>query len=563
MLKIPYGIIDYKKLVTEGYYYIDKTMYLETLEEVGDVLIYLRPGRFGKSLFTSMLYYYYDIKSKDNFKSLFCNTYIYNNPTKNKNNYYILKLDFSGITTSNKNSLELEEEFLKKISDSIKRFNDDYKVSAVADYNNNTAGGLLLQFLSYFKSLDLDNKLYILIDEYDNFTNAILEGEAERFKNIVGNEGFVKNFYATIKEYIGLGVIDRVFITGICPITLDSMTTGFNIATDVSNDVRLNSMIGLTHEEVKKMLVDMEIDNQEEVFNLMVDNYDGYLFNKNSENRIFNATLVMYFLKYYYDFNKIPEQLLDPNIAFNYGKVENLLKLQNNEFYKEIIDTILKYDTVNGSLKLKFNLEVPFNRDDIISLLYYFGYLTLNNASYGNSIDFKVPNKVMQKIYSEYFLKILNDAKIFIDNRKRVEAIKEIVTTSKIELISRYVEEILRLSDNRIFMNLDEKYIQIIYFSLLVDSSEYNIYNEYPCKCGYIDLYLKGNCEEFKNDIMIELKYIKLKEYRKNKKILDIKREEAREQLKQYSKDERINSENLKRYVVIFIGNNLKLIEEV
>ena len=337
MKKIPYDIWNYRKLQEEGYVYVDKTMYLEKLEDVGSTLVYLRPGRFGKTLFTSMMYYYYDINSKDLFETLFKDTYVYKNPTKLKNKYYVLKLDFSNIETYNKDEFSLGNEFTDKVRDAITYFNNYYKVNFEID-STLSSNMLIRKFILYFNSLNFQEKLYILIDEYDNFTNAILEGSGDRFKSLVGNEGIVKNFYSTIKEYVGLGIVDRVFITGICPITLDSMTTGFNIATDISRDIRFTTMIGLTHDEVKELTKEIDKEKRDNIYKLMLDNYDGYLFNKDQEFRSFNATLVMYFLKNYYDFNKIPDSLIDVNIAFNYGKVENLIKLYGNNYYKDILN---------------------------------------------------------------------------------------------------------------------------------------------------------------------------------------------------------------------------------
>lgn len=561
MIKIPYGIIDYKVLREDNYYYVDKTDYIEKLEDIGRVVTYLRPGRFGKSLFTSMLNYYYDVNSESLFASLFKGTYVYDNPTRDKNNYYILKFDFSGMTTSGMDNKGLETEFLVKIADGIKDFNDKYKVSANTNFEGYTPNRLLLEFLSYFRSLDLDHKLYILIDEYDNFTNAILEGNGERFKSIVGNEGFIKAFYAVIKEYYGLGVIDRVFITGICPITLDSMTTGFNIVTDISSDREFNSMIGLTHEEVKKLISDIEPKKQKEIFDLMVKNYDGYLFNYKLDTRVFNATLVMYFLRDYYRYNQIPDELMDSNIAFNYGKIENLLKLQNNEYWYDIIDSILKTGEVTGELKNKFNLSDDFDHDDIVSLLYYFGYLTIKEIGIGNTIIFKIPNYVMKELYSNYFLKLLRDNDIKVDSNIIIECIKEIIFEGKIDKISNYISEILKYNDNRVFRNFDEKYIEVLYFGLLTGKREFTIYNEYPCSNGYIDVMFFRNNKLCKYDIMIELKYIKKSDYSDD--LLKKKNKEASEQLVKYSLDDRIDKDKLKRYVVIFVGNDVKMIEEV
>ena len=563
MFKIPYGISDYKVLKEEGYYYVDKTMYLEKLEDIGKVLVYLRPGRFGKTLFTSMMNYYYDINAKDKFNILFKDTYVFDNPTINKNNYYILKFDFSGITSAGKGKEDLEKEFIRKVSDGIKKFNSHYGYNAKTDYDNITPNGLLLEFLSYFRSLNLENKIYILIDEYDNFTNAILEGHGDRFKDIVGNEGFLKGFYAVIKEYYGT-IVDRVFITGICPITLDSMTTGFNISTDISRDIEFNSMVGLTHKEVKYLIKDIEPKKQEEIFNLMINNYDGYLFSKECESKVFNATLVMYFMKEYNRFLKEPTNLLDTNIAFNYGKVENILKLQNNNFYKEIIDTIFKAGTISGELKPKFNLSVDFDKNDIISLLYYFGYLTIDRKEiYDDDTIFRVPNYVINETYHNYFQKLLRDINIDIDNSIVREAVKEMANDGKIDKLTNYVGKILKKSDNRIFMKFDERYIQTVYFTLLISNRLFNSYIEYPCSNGYIDLIFFSNSELCKYDIMIELKYLKVKEYRRNRKLLSIKKEEAINQLNAYSGDERIDKNKLRRYVVIFVGHDLKVLEEV
>ena len=563
MLKIPYGISDFKTLKEDNYYYVDKTMYLEKLENIGRVLVYLRPGRFGKTLFTSMLSYYYDVNCKDEFNLLFKDTYVYDNPTKNKNNYYILKFDFSGISSNEKEIKDLEKEFTNRLIQGIEVFNKKYSTKVEVD-SNNSPNGILGEFITKFNSLCLNHKLYIIIDEYDNFTNAILEGNGNRFKSIVGNEGFIKAFYAIIKEYCGLGIVDRVFITGICPVTLDSMTTGFNISTDISTDIEFNSMIGLTRDEVRELIKDIDIDKQNEIFELMLKNYDGYLFNKNSNDRVFNATLVMYFMKEYNRFLEVPNSLLDTNIAFNYGKIGNLLRLQNNMFYTEILDTILKIGTISGRLKLKFNLEQDFDQDDIISLLYYFGYLTIKDSSYGNNLKFTIPNYTMTELYTNYFLSLLQTYnKININGNITDYFLEEIINEGKIERITKYIEEILVLSSNRTLINFDEKYIQLLYFSLLIGKKEFYIYNEYPSSNGYIDLMLFRNNDLCKYDIMIELKYISIRDYRKNRKLLDKKLNDAIEQLNDYSKDDRINKDSLKRYVVIFVGTNLKVLKEV
>ena len=562
MKKIPYGIIDYKTLKEENYFYIDKTMYLEKLENSEKTLFYLRPGRFGKSLFTSMMFYYYDIKSENLFEALFKDTYIYNNTTPNKNNYYVIKFDFSGMDTAGLNIEEIKEKFASCVIDGINRFINYYKIDYEINYNDG-ADVIIKYFLN--KMSTLDHKIYILIDEYDNFTNAMLEGDTKRFNSIVGNEGILKAFYAVIKTYIGLGVVDRFFATGICPVTLNSMTTGFNIATDLSMDLRFNSMIGLTHNEVLNLLSELGLSKEEKdkLYNIMIENYDGYLFSRllNDEKRVFNATLVMYLLNYYKDLKMIPLNLFDSNITVNYGKIENLIKLQNNSFYKELISDILKNGEVNSELVSQFNLLVDFTRKDIVSLLYYFGYLTISKDGVGNDVVLRIPNKTMKETYNNYFIKMLQDIDIVLNDNKIRESLIEIISNGEIKKISEYVSEVLTLADNRTFMSFDEKYVSLLFLSMLIGKKEFNVYNEFPSNTGYTDIYIMGNKDYMKYNIMIELKYIKKGEF--SDSLLDKKISEAKSELDNYCKDDRISKDSLKKYVVVYSGCDLKCLEEI
>ena len=403
MKKMPYGISDYEKLINEGFYYVDKTMYLEKLEDIGSVVTYLRPRRFGKTLLTSMMYFYYDINSKDKFDTLFKGTYVYDNPTKNKNNYYVLRLDFSGMSSADELSLigKFNKCLFVGINSFLNRYGFKYTVKEELPPSE-----LMKDFLSFFEIQNTKEKMYIIIDEYDNFTNSLLEGNANDFKKIVGKNGFIKSFYATLKLFTSNSIVSRVFITGVCSITLDSMTSGFNISTNITTDHRFNSMLGLTEKEVKELLNEVEINKLEEIYNILKNNYDGYLFNEIEEERVFNSTLVMYFIKYYYENKTYPRYLLDNNIISNYEQLGNIIKLQNNNYYKDVLDTILKNKEIISNLKVNFSLDCDLEKDDIISLLYYFGYLTIKEKNiYNNTIIFRVPNKIMNEVYNDYFLK--------------------------------------------------------------------------------------------------------------------------------------------------------------
>ena len=394
-MKLPIGVINFKELIEQNDYYVDKTMYLEKLENTGMTLFYLRPGKFGKSLFTSMMFYYYDVKSKKLFNHLFKDTYVYQNPTKERNNYYVIKFDFSGMSSAEKSNEELEMEFKEKVVDGIRNFCIHYEKDYQLD-DSLTTNQILIRFLSYFNSLEYKQKLYILIDDYDNFINAILKGNAEQFKPMIG---VVKDFYAIIKEYFGLGVIGRFFATGICPISLTTMTSGFNIAIDITDDIRFNNMLGFTHEEVNTLLSDIVLEkDREEIHKLIIENYGGYLFHKKASERVCNPTFVMYLLDYYQRFQTIPESLMDKNVVLNDVKMVNLLKLHDGLYYEKLVESLLKEDKIIGQLNNNFDLLVPFFEDDIISLLYYFGYLTIKKESFGIIIYFQIPNKVISNL---------------------------------------------------------------------------------------------------------------------------------------------------------------------
>ncbi len=389
MKKIPYEISDYKDLILGNYYYIDKTKYLEKLDDDNDTLIYLRPGKFGKSLFTSMMFYYYDLNSKDSFESLFKDTYIYNNPTPSKNNYYVLKLDFSKIKESSKN---VYDSFNDCVVAGIRFFCEYYDFDYQVDETKN-ANMILLFFLS--DCFKLENKIYIIIDDYDAYIKSLLEEDEQSFESI---SSMAKAFYAVIKEYIGLGVIGRFFATGNCRLDLTTMTSGFNIAWELTADPRYHDMIGLTSDEVQTLIKEVVFEkDQEKVYQLMLENYGGYLFSKRVEEKLFNADLVMYLLINYEKFKEIPKEIIEKNRT-NCDEAKKIIELKHNPYSKELLEKILLNDQVSGTLKSFFILELDCDRNDILSLLYYFGYLTIETDEYGDYY-FKIPNRIMKEIF--------------------------------------------------------------------------------------------------------------------------------------------------------------------
>lgn len=554
MKKIPYGISDYGLLIKDNYYYIDKTMYLEELENIGRTLVFLRPRRFGKTLFTSMMGYYYDINSKDKFEELFKDTYVYNNPTCNKNNYYVLKFDFSGISDSGESS-DIMKSFNSCIILGIENFVSMYKLNYTIDTSFFPAD-ILRNFLGYFQRLNLDNKIYLMIDEYDDFTNGMLSENNELFKNILSSKGFLKNFYSVIKLFSGT-VIDRTFITGVCSISLDSMSSGFNISTNISNDLKLNSMLGLTHNDVKDLI--KELPNKNKIYDLLVSNYDGYLFNGEAKGRVFNSTLVMKFLNSYYRFDKIPEDLFDSNIVSSYDKLKSIVMLNNNNCYLSIIDNLFYNRNITGTLKNSFNVNTITTPDDIVSLLYYFGYITIDRKLNGLSYLFKIPNKMMDLVYNDYYMSLVINKPL--DNNELDNSITEIKNNGNISLMCNMISDIIKNADNRIYNNFNERSIQLMFYSLLAKYNEFDTRFEYPVKDKFIDLMIFKNKDKSNYDIMIEFKYIKKKEYKRS--LLERLKNTGIEQLKDYVGLLDVSKLNLKKYLVIYVGSEIKVMEEI
>ena len=251
MKKLPYGISNYEELIEDGYYYVDKTMYIEKLENLAEKrILFLRPRKFGKTLFTSTLENYYDIQKEEKFEKLYGETYIGKNPTKLKNSYHILKFNFSGIDTTNEETTV--KAFKKKTIASINLFVEKYKLDFYINQDDE-AENILDNLIKAFEIQRQNEKIYVIVDEYDHFANELLGFNTNQFKNLVSKNGKVRKWYEILKEGTE-SVVDRIFITGVAPITLDSLTSGFNISSDKTQDERFNEMMGFTEKELKELM---------------------------------------------------------------------------------------------------------------------------------------------------------------------------------------------------------------------------------------------------------------------------------------------------------------------
>ena len=567
MRKLPNGISNYETIVRENYIYVDKTMYIEKLENLSDrTIMLLRPRKFGKTLFTSTLECYYDVSKKKEFETLFANTYIGKNPTKSKNSYHILRFNFSGISTNTVE--EAIKGFREKVDLGIDRFVNNYGI----DFYNNpeqSTEGVLGSIFEAFRNQKPKEKIYVIIDEYDHFANELLGFKTDEFKNLVAKNGKIRKWYEILKEGTE-SVVDRIFITGVAPITLDSTTSGFNIARDITKDINFNDMLGFCKDDVKYLMTELEIDErmQDKLLPIIKTNYDGYIFSNKikgdlNKYKIYNSNMTLYFLNSYKEQSGIPEELVDINILSDYGKIEAFMDLCQDMNKIDILEKIVAGEPVESELTEKFNAEIAFGEKELISLLYYLGYLTIRENEFG-ILKFGSPNDVIRKIYSEYFLEYIKRKAGIKEELKIGDMTKEILLEGKIDKAIEILGQYLKGLSNRDYTRFDEKYIKVIFYTICRMLGAVYVKSELEIEGKYSDILLipREKIEE-RYGVLIEFKYIKQEDYDKKPELLKEKQKEAKEQLKKYKKTEEIKMiPKLRSYAVVAIKDKLMIEEE-
>ena len=413
-------------------------------------------------------------------------------------------------------------------------------------------------------------KIYVIIDEYDHFANELLGFKTEEFKNLIAKNGKIRKWYEILKEGTE-SVVDRIFITGVAPITLDSTTSGFNIAKDITKDIEFNDMLGFTKEDVKYLMNELEIEKekQEELLPIIKTNYDGYVFSREIESediekyKMYNSNMTLFFLNEYMRLNRIPEQLVDINIISDYSKIEAFMNLCQSMNKIEILEKIVANKPIESELTEKFNAEIKFGEKELISLLYYLGYLTIKNNEFG-TIELGVPNDVIRKIYSEYFLTYLKRLAGITEEMKTKEIKKEIFLEGKINRVLDVLQEYLMNLSNRDYRKFSEEYIKIIFYSICRMVGDMLVKSELEVSGKYSDILLVP-LEKIQEryGVLIEFKYIKKEDYEKDKSILKKRQAEAKEQLEKYKNTEEIKMiPNITCYSVVAIKDEL-IVEEV
>jgi hypothetical protein len=522
------GNPDFKSLVTGGGLYVDKTKFIEVLENIGRFNIVLRPKRFGKSLFTSMLMYYYDADYTNEFDALFGGFYIHQNKTKEANSYNVLKFDFSGIESDR---IQTESDFNLAVRLSIEDLIYRKKLNITLGENLSTAAQILKTFLACYKR-ETETKIYLLIDEYDNFANAVLGKDFNYFKDITGKAGFVRAFYEVFKEFAG-NLIERVYITGVTPITLDALASGFNFVINRSFDPRLNNMIGFSQEDIDWMLQYYEIEPVHK--EVMREYYNGYVFDNESDNldRIYNSTLVFYYLAKVIWNQAPPVDLIDARISSDPAMVKHIIDLYGDTDAKlEIMKTIHEKVDLSARLLLKFRNEgFMESRDDLLSMLYYLGFLTIRKNIYGESLLI-TPNRTVEVLYSELYLRYISN--LLVPSIAELStAVNKMLHLGETEDFRIFLEKNLSQLCDHDFDHMNEQGIKNFIIAYLRLYQNIHLETELDVEKGRIDVaILPALLHTFSHYYVIEIKYIsKAKDSATQRKE---KRKEALTQLNKY-----------------------------
>jgi len=562
MIKIPYGESDFKTLIAGKYFYQDRTHFIEKLENWNSKYpVFLRPRRFGKSLFISTLHHYYGLEYQNEFQTLFGNLYIGQNLTQTANSYLVLRFEFSRIDTATHESTY--QGFLTNVILGARTFLGAYsnffsEEDKQTILTQSSPEAIVKTIFSIAKSNKIPYKIYLLVDEYDHFANELLSFDLDRFKSNVSSNGFVRKFYESFKTATGEGIVDRIFITGVSPITLDSLTSGFNISDNISLNPIFHNMMGFTHNEVEAILHKSAIPI-EKIPAMMTDLeawYDGYRFTTRANHQLFNPDMVLYFLKEYSIMAQYPEVMLDTNVVSDYRKIQNTFKIGGEETEKyELLETLVQKGYIDFPLTRLYNLTLDFTQDDFLSLLFYMGMLSFQEEAI-IGWRCKIPNYVIKKLYFEYFNAIyLSKTRFSKTTRPIAHTIDTLLGTGNPEPFFKIVEQVLLENhSNRDELAYGEKHLQTLMVGLLFPYESYYIHSEYEAKRGYPDVFLERMPNKpLKFDIVLELKYVKKSAEKTLEKVI----QQAETQLEEYMTSERFSRPDVRGFYAVFLGGEV------
>jgi hypothetical protein len=524
MLKFPYGLRNFYDLITENYFYVDRTNHIRVIEDYGRELIFLRPRRFGKSLLLSMLENYYDLAKAEEFERLFGHLAIGKNPTPKHNQYFVMTWDFS-LVKAQGDIIVIEKALYDHVNNAIDEFATRYenwlKHEIRIDPNNAVSS-----FESLLTSVKQSgHRLYLLIDEYDNFANELMiahhKETPSRYETLLSGEGIVKTLFKAVKSAGGGRGLERTFVTGVAPVVLSDMSSGYNVAEHIYLRHQFNDLCGFLDSEIEKALTQIaqECDFPEEKVQqalfLMRTFYDGYRFSKPAKELIYNPTLALYFLKDFQQECQFPELLLDDNLAMDRGKLTYISSLPYGE--PVIVQALneeppLTLEQLSKGFGVSDMLYAVKDTQFMVSLLYYFGILTLAGENEDGELVFQIPNLVIRKLYVEKLKELLLPQ--LTDQNQSRQLAKQFYKTGDLQPLCDFMEQrYFKAFDNRDYFGANELTIKTAFLTVLFDDIFYIMDSETELERRYADLTMILRPERRKSshlNFILEFKYVSL-----------------------------------------------------
>ena len=574
--RLPYGMMNFAVIRREDYYYVDKTHFIPLIEQADRFFFFIRPRRFGKSLTLNVLQHYYDIRTKDKFDDLFGNLYIGKHPTPSRNSYLVLYLNFSGIISELNN--------YRKGLDAYCRTRFDYFCDVYADCLPPGVKEKLDEKDGAVNQLDYlvaeceraGQKMYLFIDEYDHFTNAILSDveSLKRYTDETHGEGYLRSFFNKVKSGT-YSSIERCFITGVSPVTMDDLTSGFNIGTNYSLTPKFNELVGFTEREVREMLTYYSTNSPfhhtvDELIELMKPWYDNYCFAQKcyGQTTMYNSNMVLYFVKNYIDNDgMVPMDMIEDNIRIDYEKLRMLIR-KDKEFAHgaSVIQTLVSQGFITGELKTGFPAVNITNPDNFVSLLYYFGMLTIS-GTYQGKLILTIPNYVVQEQLYTYLLNTYNEADLSFSSYEKGEFSSALAYDGDWQAYFGYIADCLKRYASQRDKQKGEFFVHGFTLAMAAQNRFYRPISEADTQAGYVDIFLCPLLDvysDMKHSYIIELKYAK---YKDPETCVEKLRQEAILQANRYADTDTVKravgTTQLHKIVVVYKGMEMPVCEEV
>ena len=572
---LPYGMMNFAVIRRDDYYYVDKTSFIPLIERSDRFFFFIRPRRFGKSLTLNMLQHYYDVNAKDKFDALFGDLYIGQHPTKDRNSYLVLKLNFSLVSAELHNYRKGLDDHCSIVFDYFCDVYADYLPEGIKEKMQAKDGAVnQLEYL-YMECAKVNRKIYLFIDEYDHFTNTILSDadSLNRYTDETHKTGYLRAFFNTVKSGTDSS-IERCFITGVSPVTMDDLTSGFNIGTNYSLSSEFNEMMGFTEDEVRQMLAYYSTTchfnhSIDEIIEIMKPWYDNYCFALESYDTttMYNSNMVLYFVKNYILYGRVPRDMIEDNIRIDYEKLRMLIR-KDKEFSHDasIIQTLVSQGYIAGELKRGFPAVSIVDPDNFISLLYYFGMLTVSGTHEGKT-KLTIPNQVVREQLYTYLLNTYNEADLNFSNYERSELSSALAYRGEWLVYFDYIADCLKRYASQRDKQEGESFVHGFTLAMTAQNRFYRPISEQDTQAGYVDIFLCPLLDIFPDMVhsyIIELKYAKYKDPESRVEELRL---EAIEQANRYADTDTVKravgTTRLHKIVVVYKGMEMRVCEEV